>query len=152
MLQQEFQRYVQYSQGLSASWGQKIPLALTWISATGESFSWALPWWLYEKWKWKSLSRVWLFVTPWIVVHGILQVGSLSLLQGICPTQGSNLGLPHCRWMLYQLSHKWSPRILEWKAYPFSSGSSCPRNWTRVFCIEGGFFPNWAIRMAVCRL
>ena len=43
------------------------------------------------------------------IVHGILQntrVGSLSLLQGIFPTQGSNLGLPHCRRILYQLSHK----------------------------------------------
>ena len=33
-------------------------------------------------------------------------VGSLSLLQGIFPTQGSNPGLPHCRRILYQLSHK----------------------------------------------
>ena len=31
-------------------------------------------------------------------------MGSLSLLQEIFPTQGSNLGLPHCRWILYQLS------------------------------------------------
>ena len=36
-------------------------------------------------------------------------VGSLSLLQGIFPTQGSSPGLPHCRWILYQLSHKESP-------------------------------------------
>ena len=44
-------------------------------------------------------------------VHGILQarVGSLSLLQGIFPTQGSNPGLPHCRQILYQLSQKGSP-------------------------------------------
>ena len=33
-------------------------------------------------------------------------VGSLSLLQGIFSTQGSNPGLPHCRQILYQLSHK----------------------------------------------
>ena len=32
-------------------------------------------------------------------------MGSLSLLQGIFPTQGSNPGLLHCRWILYQLSH-----------------------------------------------
>ena len=43
--------------------------------------------------------------------HEILQaritgVGSLSLLQGIFPTQGLNPGLPHCRQILYQLSHK----------------------------------------------
>ena len=71
-------------------------------------------------------------------------VGSLSLLQGIFPTQGSNPGLPHCRRVLYQLSHKRSPRILEWVAYSFSSGSSWPRNWTRVSCIAGRFFTNWA--------
>ena len=63
-------------------------------------------------------------------VHGILQarileLGSLSLLQEISPTQGSN---PHYRWIFYQLSHKESPRILEWVTYPFSSGSSPPRN------------------------
>ena len=37
-------------------------------------------------------------------------VGSLSLLQGIFPTQGWNLGLPHCRQILYQLSHKGNPK------------------------------------------
>ena len=67
---------------------------------------------------------------------------SLSLLQGIFPTQGSNPGLLHCRRILYQLSHKGSSRILEWVAYPFSSGSSRPRNQTGVSCIAGGFFTN----------
>ena len=37
------------------------------------------------------------------------EVGSLSLLQGIFPTQGSNPGLQHCRWILYQLSHQGIP-------------------------------------------
>ena len=59
-------------------------------------------------------------------------VGSLSLLQGIFPTQGSNTDLPHCRWTLDRLSHKGNPRILGWVAYPFSSGSSQPRNQTGV--------------------
>ena len=40
-------------------------------------------------------------------------VGSLSLLQGIFPTQGLNPGLLHCRWILYQLSHKGSPGMYE---------------------------------------
>ena len=35
-------------------------------------------------------------------------MGSLSLLQGIFPTQGSNPGLPHCRRILYHLSHQGS--------------------------------------------
>ena len=74
------------------------------------------------------------------------EVGSLSLLQGIFPTQGSNPGHPHCRWILYQLSYKGSPRILEWVAYPFSRESSQPRNQTGVSCIAGRFFTNWPMR------
>ena len=73
-------------------------------------------------------------------------MGSLSLFQGIFTTQGLNPGLPHCKQILYQLSHKGNPWILEWVAYPFSSGSSWPRNRTGVSCIAGGFFTNWAIR------
>ena len=38
-------------------------------------------------------------------------VGSLSLLQGILPTQGSNPGLPYYRLILYQLSHKGSQKF-----------------------------------------
>jgi len=38
-------------------------------------------------------------------------VGSLSLLQGIFPTQGSNPGLLHCRWILYQLSYQGSLKM-----------------------------------------
>ena len=38
-------------------------------------------------------------------------MGNLSLLQGIFPTEGSNPGLLHCRRILYQLSHKGSPKI-----------------------------------------
>ena len=84
--------------------------------------------------------------SPWNSPGQKSGVGSYSLLQGIFPTQGSNPGLPHCRQILYCLSHQGSPRILEWVAYPFSRGSSQPRNWTRVSCIAGGFFTNWAIR------
>ena len=51
-------------------------------------------------------------------------MGSLSLFQGIFPAQGSNPGFLLFRQILYQPSHKGSPRILEWVAYPFSSGSS----------------------------
>ena len=83
---------------------------------------------------------------PWNSPGQNTGVGSLPFIQGLFPTQGSNPGLPHCRWILYQLSYKGSPRVLEWVAYPFSSGSSQPRNWTRVSCIKGGFFTNWAVR------
>ena len=67
-------------------------------------------------WKWKSLTRVWLFVThglysPWNSPGQNTGVGSLSLLRGIFSTQGWNPGLPHCRRILYQLSHKGSYEV-----------------------------------------
>ena len=54
--------------------------------------------------------------SPWNSPGQNTGVGSLSLLQGIFPTQGSNPGLPHCRQTLYQLSHKGSPffNIIRW--------------------------------------
>ena len=38
------------------------------------------------------------------------------------------------------------PRILEWVAFPFSRGSSQPRDRTQVSLTAGGFFTNWAMR------
>ena len=37
-------------------------------------------------------------------------------------------------------------RILEWVAFPFSRGSSQPRDWTQVSCIAGRFFTSWGTR------
>jgi len=45
---------------------------------------------------------------PWDSPGQNTEVGSLSLLQGVFPTQGSNPGIPHCRQILYQLSPKGS--------------------------------------------
>ena len=105
---------------------------------------------------WKVISRSCSVVSDSLWPHGLYSpwnspgqntgVGSLSLLQGVFPTQGLNPGLTHCRHILYQPSHKRSPRIPEWVAFPFSSGSSWPRNRTGVSCIAGGLFSNWDIR------
>ena len=64
----------------------------------------------------KSLRCVRLFATPptrllcpWDFPGKSTGVGCHALLQGIFPTQGSNLGLLHCRQMLYPLSHQGSP-------------------------------------------
>ena len=84
--------------------------------------------------------------SPWNSPSQNTGVGSLFHLQGIFPMQGANPGLLRYLWILYQLSHKGSPRILEWVAYPLSSGSSWPRNWTRVSCIAGRLFTSWATR------
>ena len=53
--------------------------------------------------------------SPWNSPGQNTGVGSLSLLQGIFPTQGLNSGLPYCRQILYQLSHKGNPSYLELK-------------------------------------
>ena len=64
--------------------------------------------------------------SPWNSPGQNTEVGNLSLLQQIFPTPKLNPGLPQCRQILYQLSHKGSPRILEWVTYPFSSRDSQP--------------------------
>ena len=69
---------------------------------------------------WKSLSHARLFVTlwtysPWNSPGQNTGVDSLSLLQGIFPTQQWNPGLLHCRLILYQLSHKGSHRGQKYK-------------------------------------
>ena len=47
-------------------------------------------------------------------------VGSLSLLQGIFPTQELNPGIPHCRQILYQPSHEGSPKM--WRCRGLNPG------------------------------
>ena len=95
-------------------------------------------------WEWKSLvvsDSLWPhgLYSPWNSPGQNTGVGSLSLLQGILPTQGSNPGLPHWGQVLYQQSHQGSPRILECVAYPFSGNRTPASCW---------FLTNWALREA----
>ena len=48
---------------------------------------------------------------PWNSPGKNTIVGCHALLQGILLTQGSNLGLLHCRQILYRLRHQGSPRV-----------------------------------------
>ena len=62
----------------------------------------------------ESLSHLWLYATPGSFVHGNSPgkntgVDGHAFLQGIFTTQGSNPGPPHCRWILYCLSHQEAP-------------------------------------------
>ena len=90
--------------------------------------------------------------SPWNFLGQNTGVGSLSLATGDLPNPGIEPRSPALQnlvlQILYQLSHKGSPRTLEQVAYPFSSRSSRPRNWTRISCIADGFFTNWAVREA----
>ena len=133
----------------------------------------------------KSLSHVWLFVTPWIVAYQAPP--SMGFSRQEC---WSGLPFPSPLWTIQSMEFPkpeyWSelphpplgdlphprikprspalqtnslpaepqgkPRILEWVAYLLSCRSSGPRNQTRVSCIAGGFFTNWAIREACYHL
>ena len=53
--------------------------------------------------------------SPWNSPGHHTGVGSLSLLQGIFPTQRSNPGLLHCRHVLYQLSYHCSQRMPQYQ-------------------------------------
>ena len=70
--------------------------------------------------------------SPWNSPGQNTGAGSCYLLLGIFPTQGSNPGLLHCRWILYCLRHQRSRRIMECVAYLFSSGSFWLRNCRRI--------------------
>ena len=124
-------------------WGLDLVLLLNGISFDGDTCSLSIIMKVKVTQSCPPL-RLHRLYSPWNSSGQNTGVGILSLLQGIFPTQGSNLGLPHCGQILYQLSHQGSPRILDWVAYPFPRGSSQPRNWTEVSCIAGGFFTSWA--------
>ena len=74
------------------------------------------------------------------------EVSSLCLLQVIFPTQGLNPGLPHCRQLLYQLSHREAPEY--WSGLSLLQCISPTQELNWVSCIAGRFFTNWAIREA----
>ena len=53
-----------------------------------------------------------------------------------------------CDPMDYTIHGILQARILQWVVFPFSRGSSQPRDWTQMSCIIGGFFISWATREA----
>ena len=116
-LSMEFSRQ-EYLSGLSCPSLGDLPNSGTELTSRT---SWALAS-LLGKWKCKLLSHVQLFaipctIRPWNSPGQNTGVRRLSLLQGTFPTQGSNPGLPHCKRVLYQLSHKGSSLL--GKDYPY---------------------------------
>ena len=93
-----------------------------------------------ELWRKIIVQKVWSIVNWMKLSKTSLIRFSLVKVAQSCPTL--------CDLMDYTVHGILQARILEWVAYPFSSGSSQPRNWTGVSCIVGGFFTNWAIREA----
>ena len=106
---------------------------------------------MYDFYGWccAVLTRSVRLLCPWDSPGKNTAVGCHVLLQGILPTQGSNPDLPHCRWILYRLSHQESPRILERVAYPFSRGISDPGIVPGSPALQADSFTSWAIREAL---
>ena len=86
---------------------------------------------------------------PWNSPGQNIGVGSLSLLQGIFPTQGLNPDLPQLQADSLPAEPQQKPKNTGWVAHPFSSGSSWPRVRTRVSYFADRFFTNWAIRKPI---
>ena len=112
----------------------------TWVQSLG----WEDP---LEKGKATQLQHSGLENSIDYTVHGILQARILEWVTIPSPRDLPNPGIeprsPALQADSYQLSHKGSPRILEWVAYLFSR----PRNQTGI-CIAGRFCTSWAIREA----
>ena len=104
---------------INVYWVPTILLNLTLVLRTDSAFICIFA---LRKWRFESESHLVVsdslrpqgLDSPWNSPGQNTGMGSLSLLQGSFPIQGLNAGLPHCRHILYQLSHKGSPRILEW--------------------------------------
>ena len=125
-----------------------------------------------ERKKVKSLSHVWLFVTPWTVAYQAplhentfmvfsrqeywsgLPFQKESLFKEIVAADGDGLIAKLCQTLVTPwtiacqalLSMGFSRQ--EWVAIPISRVSSQPRTQIKVFCIAGRFFTNWATREA----
>ena len=92
------------------------------------------------------LERVWRKGNPLTLLVG-MQIDTAAMENNmwsevketqLCPTL--------CNLMDYTVHGILQARIWEWVAFPFSRGSSQPRDQTQVSCIAGGFFTNWATR------
>ena len=71
--------------------------------------------------------------SPWHSAGQNIGVGSLSLLQGIFLTQGSNQRLLHCRQILYELSYQGNPAI--------SFSNTLHVMSSKWPCVDKSFFP-----------
>ena len=92
------------------------------------------PWWLYELWPLKCL------------VSFSSMTGSLNLFSATWKWKVKVAQLCPTLWdpMDYTVHGILQARILEWVVFPFSRGSSQPRDQTQVSHIAGGFFTSWA--------
>ena len=115
---------------------------------------------LWPSWQMSEISDA-CFLSPWLFSSFLrlstLWLISMSLLEHVpltacllnqkvrvaqlCPTLWDPMD--------YTVHGILQDRILEWVAFPFSRGSSQPRDRTQISCVAGGFFTSWATREAL---
>ena len=101
-------------------------------------------------WSHPTLCKLMDYSPPGSSVHGDSTgnntgVGCHALLQGIFPTQGSNLGLPCCRWILYHLSHQGSSPGLQYSYTEVSSLSFLQGNFPTQESKQGLLHCRWIL-------
>jgi len=84
---------------------------------------------------WYILSHIYIYIHTYTYIY----LRDVKVARS-CPT--------HCEPIDYTVHGILQARILEWVAFPFSRGSSQPRDQTQVSHIAGGFFTSWATREA----
>ena len=89
--------------------------------------------------------------SPWNSPGQNTKVSSLSFLQGIIPNPGIELRSSTLQADSLPAEPPGKPKNTERVAYSFSSGSSWPRNRTRVSCFAGTFFISWDNRAPLCK-
>ena len=81
------------------------------------------------------------FIFIYAKEYGLMLIVCMKVkVAQLCPTL--------CDPLDYMVHGILQARILEWAAFPFSRGSSQPRDWTQVSHNAGGFFTSWATREA----
>ena len=100
--------------------------------------------------KWKLLSHVQLFATPWTIQS--MEFSRPEYWRGVAflfsrrsSQPRDQIQVSHIAGRFFTSEPQRTPKILEWVPYPFSRGSSWPRNQPGVSCIAGRFFTSWAI-------
>ena len=100
--------------------------------------------------RWKEPGSLTTSLSGWPGCPGLTQFGGLfKLLSEVKSESCSVVSASDSSWPQDYTVHRiLQARILEWVAFPFSRGSSQPRDHTHVFHIVGGFFTSWTIMEA----
>ena len=126
---------------------QKLDKYYVWMN----NRSWAVPLGCHKKekeWLWIAAMLSHLYLRVYIWTEHVRDFGKSNYTKEKKKVKATQLCLTLCDPMAYIVHGILQARILEWAAFPFSRGSSQPRDWTQVYHIADRFFTSWATREA----